>query len=189
MSEIRLNEQEGGVGGFWHRYRLLIIVAAIAAAVIGWLYMAKEDALKAAQEAAAAERVKVAGQAEAQHAATLKRSLNLLGVPLAWALRREMMAGNLDQVDQYVGELVRLEGVHEVVVANADGVIAVASDRRHAGAAFATLYPERYLSSDEIVVDEVAAGRWLLVAPLMGLSGRLGTVVLGYQPPPFALGE
>lgn len=189
MNEVRLNEEEGGVAGFWHRYRLLIIVTVIAAAVIGWLYMARENALKASQEAAAVERANVVKQAEAQHAATLKQSLNLLAVPLAWAIRREMMAGNLDQVDQYVSELVKLEGVHEVVVANADGVVAVASDRRHAGAAFSTLYPERYLSADEIVVDEVAAGRWLLVAPLMGLSGRLGTLVLGYQPPPFALGE
>lgn len=187
MSEI--NQQEGGVVGFWHRYRLLIIVAAIAAAVIGWLYMAREDALKAAQHAAAAERANVMKQAEAQHAGTQKRSLNLLGAPLAWAIRRELMAGNLDQVDQYVSDLVKLEGVDEVVVANADGAIVVASDRRHVGAAFVNLYPERYLRADEIVVDEVAAGRWLLVAPLMGLSGRLGTVVLGYQPPPFALGE
>lgn len=189
MSEIRLNEQAGGVVGFWRRYRLLIIVAAVAAGVIGWLYMARQDALKAAQHAAAAERAKAVKQAEAQHATTVKRSLNLLGVPLAWAIRREMLAGNLDQVDQYVSELVKLEGVHEVVVANADGVIAVASDRRHAGAAFTGLYPERYLRADEIVVDEVAAGQWLLVAPLMGLSARLGTVVLGYQPPAFALGE
>lgn len=189
MSEIRLNEQEGGVAGFWHRYRLLISVAVIGAAVIGWLYMAREDALKEAQQAAAAERANVVKQAEAQHAATLKRSLDLLGAPLAWAIRREMMAGNLDQVDQYVSDLVKLEGVHEVVVANADGAIVVASDRRHAGAAFVSLYPERYLRADEIVVDEVAAGRWLLAVPLMGLSARQGTVVLGYQPPPFALGE
>lgn len=189
MSEVRLNQQESGVAGFWHRYRLLIIVAVAAAAVIGWLYSAKENALEAVQGAAAAERANVARQAEVQHAATLKQSLGLLGVPLAWALRRELMAGNLDQIDQYVGELVRLEGIHEVVVADTDGVITVASDRRHAGAAFTSLYPERYLSTDEIVVDEVAAGHWLLVAPLMGLSGRLGTVVLGYQPPPFALGE
>jgi type II secretory pathway pseudopilin PulG len=189
MSEIDLNEQEAGVPGFWHRYRLLIIVALIGAALVGWLYVSKGTAVQQAQQAAAAERAALLKQADAQHADTVKRSLNLFGVPLAWAMRREMMAGNLDQVDQYVSDLVKLDGVVEVTVAKEDGTIVVASDRRQVGAAFGSLYAERYLREDAIVVDEIAPGQWLLVAPLMGLSGRLGTVVVGYRPPPFALGK
>lgn len=189
MSEFELNEQETGARGFWHRYRLPVIIAVIGAALIGWLYVSKATAVKAAQQAAAAERAALLKEADAQHADTVKRSLNLFGVPLAWAMRREMMVGNLDQVDQYVSDLVKLEGVEEVTVARADGTIAVASDRRHVGAAFGSLYAERYLRADEIVVDEITPGQWLLVTPVMGLTARLGTVVLGYRLPPFALGE
>lgn len=189
MSEFNLNEQEGGALGFWHRYRLLIIVAVIGVAIIGWLYASRGTAVKQARESAVAERAELLKQAEAQHAATVKRSLNLFGVPLAWAMRREMMAGNLDQVDQYVSDLVKLDGVREVTVAQADGTIGVASDRRHVGASFGSLYAERYLRADDIVVDEITPGQWLLVTPVMGLSARLGTVVVDYRPSPFALGE
>ena len=189
MTEMNPNEQEAGALGFWHRYRLLIIVAVIGLAVIGWLFFAKGAAVRQAEDAAAAERTELLKRAEAQHAATVKASLSRFGVPLAWAIRREMMAGNLDQVDQYAGELVKLEGIEEVVVAKPDGTVAVASDRRHVGAAFGSLYAERYLAVEEVVVDEIAPGRWLLVTPVMGLSARLGTVVVAYRMPPFALGE
>lgn len=189
MSEEVLKERKQGAAWFWRRFGVLTVVVVVFAALLGWLYLVQKDALKTVQETAASERVKLEEQAEARHAATVKRSLGLVGVPLAWAVRREMLAGNLDQVDQYVGELVRLDAVQEVVVANAEGVIVVASDRRHAGAAFPSLFPERYLQADEVVVDETAKGRWLLVIPVMGLSARLGTMVVSYQPSPFSVGD
>lgn len=196
MSGINLNEQEAGTLGFWHRYRLLIIVAAIGIAIIGWLYVSKGIAVRQAQEAVrqvqeteAAQRAEWVKQAEARQAEMVKQSLNLFGVPLAWAIRREMMGGNLDQVDQYVTDLVRLEGVEGVTVAQADGSIAVASDRRHHGAAFGSLYAERYLTVGQITVEETAPGQWLLVVPVMGLNARLGTVAIDYRAPPSAPGE
>jgi hypothetical protein len=189
MSGINLNEQEAGTLGFWHRYRLLIIVAAIGIAIIGWLYVSKGIAVRQAQETVAAQRAEWNRQAEARQAEMVKRSLNQFGVPLAWAIRREMMGGNLDQVDQYVTDLVKLEGVEGVTVAQADGSVAVASDRRHLGAAFGSLYAERYLTEEQITAEETAPGQWLLVVPVMGLNARLGTVAIDYRAPPFALGE
>lgn len=176
----------GGVG-FWRRHRLLIIVAAIAiaaaAAAIAWLYVSKTTAVTRAEESVATQRAEWDKAAEGRQAELVKRSLGQFGVPLAWAIRREMMAGNLDQVDQYVSDLVKLEGFQGAMVAKADGVIAVASDRRHVGAAFDSVYAPRYLTATEINVEETAPGQWLLVVPVMGLSARLGTVAVEYRAP------
>lgn len=193
MAETGEGMQEDRAVGFWRRYRLLIIVAAvgiaIGVAVIGWLAASKGSAVKQAEETAATERAGLVRLAQAQHADTVKQSLIQFGVPLAWAIRREMMAGNLDQVDQYVTDLVKMKGLDQVMVAKADGTIVVASDRKNLGAPFASLYAERYLSADQIVADEPAPGQWLLVVPVMGLNARLGTVVIEYRAPPFVLGE
>lgn len=196
MTEINPNEQEAGALGFWHRYRLLIIVAVIGIAIIGWFYVSKGIAVRQAQEAVrqvqedvAVQRTEWVKQAETRHAEMVKQSLSQFGVPLAWAIRREMMGGNLDQVDQYVTDLVKLEGFEGVTVAKADGVIAVASDRRHVGATFGSLYAERYLTAEQISAEEIAPGQWLLVVPVMGLTARLGTVAIDYRAPPFSLGE
>lgn len=188
MTEINLNEQEAGTLGFWHRYRLLIIVAVIGIAIIGWLYASKGIAVRQAQETVVAQRAEWAKQAEARQAEMVKQSLNQFGVPLAWAIRREMMGDNLDQVDQYVTDLVKLEGFEGVTVAKADGSIVVASDRRHLGAAFGSLHAERYLTAEQITAEETAPGQWLLVVPVMGLNARLGTVAIDYRAPPSAPG-
>lgn len=196
MTEINPNQQEAGALGFWHRYRLLIIIAVIGLVIIGWFYVSKgiavrqaQEAVKQAQESVAAQRADWDKQAEARHAEMAKQSLSQFGVPLAWAIRRELMGGNMDQVDQYVTDLVKLEGFEGVTVAKADGVIAVASDRRHLGAAFGNLYAERYLTAEQISAEETAPGQWLLVVPVMGLTARLGTVAIDYRAPPFSLEE
>lgn len=190
MTEINPNQQEAGARGFWHRYRLPIAVAVIGIVIIGWLYVSKGIAVRQAQEEAKQVQAEVTVQrtewvkrAEARQAEMVKQSLNQFGVPLAWAIRREMMGGNLDQVDQYVSDLVKLEGFEGVTVAQADGVIVVASDRRHLGTAFGSLYAERYLTAEQITAEETAPGQWLLVVPVMGLNARLGTVAIDYQVP------
>lgn len=193
MTEIDPYEQASGAPGFWHRHRLPIVVAVIGIAIIGWLYVSKgiavrqaQDAVTQAQESVAAQRTEWDKQAEARQAAMVKQSLSQFGVPLAWAVRRGMMGGNLDQVDQYVTDLVKLDGFEGVTVAKADGSIVVASDRRHLGAAFGSLYAERYLTAEQITAEETAPGQWLLVVPVMGLNARLGTVAIDYRAPPSA---
>jgi hypothetical protein len=193
MTEIDPNGQASGAPGFWHRYRLPIVVAVIGIAIIGWLYVSNgiavrqaQDAVTQAQESVAAQRAEWGRQAEARQAAMVKQSLSQFGVPLAWAIRREMMGGNLDQVDQYVTDLVKLDGFEGVTVAKADGSIVVASDRRHVGAAFGGLYAERYLTAEQITAEETAPGQWVLVVPVMGLNARLGTVAIDYRAPPSA---
>jgi hypothetical protein len=192
MSATDRNPQQAGTPGVRHRVRLPIIivallVAAIGAAIIGGLYQALGGARQQAQRVAATERAALLKQADAQHANTVKQSLNLFGVPLAWAMGREIAADNWEQVDRYVSELVKLEGVEEVAVARSDGAIAAASDPRHVGVAFSSLYAERYLAADEVVADEITPGQWLLVTPVQDLGTRLGTVVVAYRLPPFAL--
>jgi len=95
--------QEVGAMGFWHRYRLLIIVAAI---LVAWLFVSREMAVREAEGRAAAQRAELVQQLDGRQSAMLKQSLTQFSVPLAWAIRRELMAENLEQVDQYLTELV-----------------------------------------------------------------------------------
>ncbi|MDP2252774.1 MAG: hypothetical protein Q8J60_01210, partial [Thiobacillus sp.] len=115
MTEINPNQPETGALGIWNRHRLAIIVAVIGLVIIGWLYVAKgiavrqaQNAVTQAQEDVTVQRAEWVKQAEARQAGMVKQSLSQFGVPLAWAIRREMMGGNLDQVDQYVTDLVKL---------------------------------------------------------------------------------
>lgn len=181
MDEVGVTHREVGLSGFWARYRLLIIVGAVVLGVIVWLYLSKSMEVKRVEEAAAAQRTALLKQADARQTDMVKQSLILFSMPLAWAIRREMMADNLDQVDQYVTELVKQKGIERVAVAKADGAVAVASDRKQLGTALGTLYDKRYLSAEQVSVEETAPGKWLMVVPVMGMNARLGTVVVEYR--------
>jgi hypothetical protein len=181
--------QDAGLAGFWKRYRLPLIVAVIGVLAVAWLALSKGMAVKQAEDAAAAERAALLNQVAAERTGMARQLLTSFSLPLAWAVRREMMAGNLDQVDQYVTELVRQPGFEQVVVAQPDGKIVVASDRKNQGKAFASLYDKRYLAADRISLQETAPGKWLVVVPILGLNARLGTVAIAYRLPQPASGQ
>lgn len=183
MTDINLPMQESGALGFWHRYRALIVALALCVAIIGWLAISKGMAVKQAEEAAAAQRTELIRRMQAAQTEATKQSLTMFAMPLAWAVRREMMADNLDQVDQYVTDLVKQKGFEQVVVAKADGVVAVASDRKNLGLPFNKLYSESYLNAEQIIVEESAPGKWQVIVPVMGLNARLGIVAINYLSP------
>lgn len=110
-------------------------------------------------------------------------ALRRLGLALAWAVRGELIRNNLDQVDQFFNELVKLKQVDMVLLADPAGKILVASDKKHQGGEFTAVYPAELLDQ---VVTTVLPGRdgkrWLVI-PVMGLNSRLGTVVLSSAPP------
>lgn len=117
-------------------------------------------------------------RAEAQAADTQRR----FGQALAWAVRGEMIRNNLDQVDQFFNEIIKLEGVGRVILAGADGKVLVSSDRKFLSGDAAALHPAGALENDGIVILDDAEGGKLMAIPIMGLNARLGTVLLSYRP-------
>ena len=97
------------------------------------------------------------------------------------------MASNLDKVDQYFSELVRIEGFQSAVLAAPDDKVVVASDRKNLATVFSSLYPARYLQAREVQVERAANGNLRAIVPIMGLNQHLGTVVLEFTPPAYTL--
>jgi len=139
------------------------------------------------------ERQDLTRQFEADRAALMARmqaftasqddvSQRRFGAALAWAVRGELIRNNLDQVDQFFNEIVRMEGVERVVLAGQDGKVLLSSDKRHQGGDFSALYPAELLGTPQVSVLPGAAGKKRVVVPVMGLTTRLGTVVMDYAP-------
>lgn len=176
-----------------HRKIMLALVVAlvvVAGVMHGWRVAAvgtleNKLALVESQHAQARDQlIEQARELDLRHA---EESLRLFSTPFAWAVRREAMAANLDQVDQYFTDLVQLPGFEAAVLAKPDGKIMVASDRKQLAQPFSSLYPADYLTFNDIKVLREAAGRLRAVIPVMGLNQQLGTLVLDYTPPAYPL--
>lgn len=166
-----------------------LLLALLLLVVIVW----SRVSIGAAEARLGNERQEMARQFEADRAAMLARlqdftarqddeSQRRFGTALAWAVRGELIRNNLDQVDQYFNEMVRMERVERVVLADQDGKMLLSSDKRYQGGDFSALYPAELLGVPQVTVRAGAEGRKWVVVPVMGLSARLGTVVMDYAP-------
>ena len=171
----------------------VLIVALVGALAVGGVWMWKGRQAADLEARLTGEKNQIAQQAQAdlakaradaQKALDLERreKLQLLGIPLAWALRNELSANNVEQMTAYVDELVKLPGIERVAVARADGVIAAASDRKMQDAQLATAYPATVNDAQSPTVLDGEGGKLLLAAPVYGLTGKLGVVALTFDP-------
>lgn len=169
---------------------LVIALVVVAGILHGWRVAAvgvlenKLAKVESQQLQARDQLIEQARELDTRHA---EEALRLFSTPFAWAVRREAMASNLDQVDQYFVDLVQLPGFESAVLAEPDGKIVVASDRKQLAQSFNSLYPAEYLAFSDIKILREANGRLRAVIPVMGLNQQLGTLVLVYMPPVYPL--
>ncbi len=168
----------------WAGLLLLILLLAVFA----WQRVALNRAeARLADERSAmtrkfeADRASLVSQVRERATAQADTSRRHFALALAWAVRGELIRNNLDQVDQYFAELVKLPGHSLVLFAAPDGKVLVSTDRKHLGANAVSLAPAEALNQAQIALHAEADGTKLLSIPVMGLNTRMGTVLLRYQ--------
>lgn len=108
--------------------------------------------------------------------------LRLTTTTFVWALRKEMLRENYEQINEYLIQFVKEPNIKQILVVKTDGTVAVATDKKLEGVAFSTLYPSRYEETTETVVADDENGNILIASPIMGLNRKLGIVFLVYEP-------
>jgi len=162
--------------------KLNIGLAAALVIVAAGMYFWKAGATNALKEEAAQEKAGRSERARQYDAGRTTEDLKRFSTPLSWAVRREMIARNLEQVDQYLSGLVQMSGFESAVLAQPDGKVVVATDRKNLGVSFSSLYPAEYLKAKEIRIAPGSKGNIQSIIPIMGLNQELGTLVIEYKP-------
>jgi hypothetical protein len=134
-----------------------------------------------------ADRSTMLGQLRSRVETETDESRRQFGLALAWAVRGEMIRNNLDQVDQFFTEIVRLPNTERVLLVGTDNKVLIATDRRLKGADAVALVGADALQLPQVSVRAGQDGTRELVIPVMGLNARIGTVILTARPAdPFA---
>jgi hypothetical protein len=190
MSEEQKLETSGGPvprsTGFSHLLRsrltlylvgaLIALLVLLAAAVYVW----KTIAVRGLEERLAAER---SASSSAQREALAMQARDLLRLtvrPLAWAVRAEMLRGNLGQVDDYFREYVRERGVSSLMLVGKDGRVALATNRKLETQAAEALVSRALLDAGDVAIEESGTSLRMAV-PVMGFDSRLGTLVVDFD--------
>ena len=174
----------------------VLVLLLLSLGALGWQYVAMSRAEARLEKDRAAmtaqfetDRNALLSQLRTRMAAQSDEAERQFGLSLAWAVRGEMIRNNLDQVDQFFAEIVKLPNTERVLLVGNDGKVLVTTDRRYQGADAATLVAADLLQQTAVGVTSGTGDTKQLVIPIMGLNSRLGTVVMNYRQPDVMAGK
>ncbi len=127
------------------------------------------------------ERALITQQAREYADKQYMREEERFGQVLSWAVRGELIRHNLDQIDQYMSEIVRMKDTERVVLIGEDGQLLLSTDKRLEETKGTEIFPKEILNLQKITVKSDVDGRKLLVIPVMGLNKKIATLVVSYK--------
>lgn len=103
------------------------------------------------------------------------------GQVLSWAVRGELIRNNIEQIDQYLSEIVKMKDTERVVLIGDDGQLLVSTDKRLEETKGAEIFPKEILNLQKITIKSDVDGKKILVVPVMGLNKKIATVIVSYK--------
>lgn len=111
------------------------------------------------------------------------RYLKLLAKPYVWAIRTEMMKGNIEAVNLYANDMVKEKNFQTITVADEKGIVVSSTNKKLEGKPYASAANAASLNSDSTVVNQTDNGAVNVTSPVMGFNKRIGTLIFNYMPP------
>lgn len=162
--------------------RLILITAVIGLVLIAAVWIWKSIEISSLKKQADTEKQVLVKQAQGQILEAHSQQLKLLAKPFVWALRTEMMEGNLNQVNLYMSDMVKEPNIQQIVIANAKGIVIASTNKKDEGQSFSLVAKGADANADQTKID--TAGKVLtMTSPVMGFNNRLGTLYLRYAIP------
>jgi len=158
------------------RLKGALILMLLIAGMYGWKNLAVRKVEKETEKQAA----KLTETTTQMLADKNRALLRMTAIPLSWVVRMEMPKGNYDNIDQYFKQIIQEDNFKVILLAGMDGKILVATDRRMEGAPLSQYYPESLLELYETTVSELNSEELIVTAPVIGLTAKLGVLVMIY---------
>lgn len=131
------------------------------------------------------ERVLITQQAREYADQQYTKEEERFGQVLSWAVRGELIRHNIDQIDQYLSEIVKMKDTERVVLIGEDGQLLVSTDKRLEETKGVEIFPKEILNLQKITIKSDVDGKKILVVPVMGLNKKIATIVVSYKHPKF----
>lgn len=144
-------------------------------------YLWKTIALKNIQKQMEAQQIELIEKSQQVITEKTRYFLRLTTTTFVWAIRKEMFRENYEQINEYLNQFVKEPHIKQILVVKSDGTVAVATDKKLEGVAFSSLYPNELMEKNEIVITDDKNGNILVVAPIMGLTKKLGMFFMIYE--------
>ena len=186
MKTIAMEDTKKTLKSYLLEYKWFYLSILLLGVLCGYLFISKALASKRHTTELVKTKEEYTHQLRVALDESARRQLTLMMKTFVWAVRSSMLRNNLDEVDQYFFQLVQEEGVHEIVLANENGEILVATNKKYEGQAFTEYYPASLLKPDDVLFEHQDS-LYYVAAPVLSLNTRLGTLLVVYEEKKFQL--
>lgn len=188
-----MNDQQSVPQGHFSRNKIFYIVIGLFVLASLAIYVAKDleinrmnkahvQEITEVKDSLAQEKVNLINQTREIIKANNQQQLELMLSTFVWAVRAEMIRGNLDQVDQYFRQLVKAENIKEIQLVDPQGTIILATNKKLEEKPFEEYNSDEFLSQDNVLTVFAPDNTIRISSPVMSFNSRLGTVFMIYQP-------
>jgi hypothetical protein len=161
------------------------VLIGLIIVVIAWKMIAVSKVESDMAKKLESERTIITQQAREYADQQYVKEEERFGQVLSWAVRGELIRNNIDQIDQYLSEIVRMKDTERVVLIGEDGQLLVSTDKRLEETKGTEIFPKEILNLQKISVKSDVGGKKILVVPVMGLNKKIATLVVSYKQPKF----
>jgi cell division protein FtsL len=165
----------------------LLIMIAVAAIILTGLWIWKAIEIRNLRNDAAADKQQLREQALRQVIQSHEEHLKLLAKPYVWAVRTELMRGNINQVNLYASDMVKQKSFQRIAIADNKGIVVSSTNKKDEGRPISAIGVNAISSHDTTSIENFNDSILILSSPIMGFNNRLGTLLIEYNIPPVKL--
>ena len=130
---------------------LITIGVALILIIAVWVWKSME--VSSTKKAAEIERQTIKEKATRHIVQSHEEHLKLLAKAYVWAVRSEMMQGNINQVNLFANDMVKEKNFQRIVIANDKGIIVSSTNKKDEGQPFSIVGNDSDLSNNDTVVQ------------------------------------
>jgi hypothetical protein len=163
--------------------KALLMMGVAAIVLLAGLWIWKSVEINQVRKKAEMEKqaIKVAAKNQLMQAHDLH--LQLLAKPMIWALRTEMMQGNIGQVNLYLSDMVKEKNIQRVLIADTKGKVVASTNKKDEGQLFSSIESGTELNISTTMIKNTKDSVLTMTSPIMGFNNRLGTFLIRYSVP------
>jgi len=165
---------------------LWYVIGALALLVF-IMFFWKGCAVRSVEKRVEDERAELATQQEQleqrlreETAQRIEEVLQLMAVPLGWAVRTEAIGDDYDQIDDYANQLLKQPRVRRVVLVTPEGNVRMSTDRKIQGTPAEEVFGD-LAAQPEITLRKDDSGVYQLMVPILGYNERLGSLIVAIE--------
>mgnify|MGYP003551328193 FL=1 len=160
--------------------RYLLMLVGVIIVIFAWKSVAVGKVESDMAKKLESERMSITQQVREYADQQYTKEEERFGQVLSWAVRSELIRNNIDQIEQYLGEIVKMKDTERVDLISDEGQLLVSTDKRFEESKANDLFPKEILNLQKITLKSDVNNNKILVIPVMGLNKKIATVVVSY---------